>query len=110
MESSPGVGGDYKGLGDLQPPLWDWHQVLHFLLHPVSPFLAQAGIWWEKGDGSESAHTLLPGFLRRAPKGCHRDPDVRLSLLMHIPKPSPPPLQPRMCWSPLAGMVETTPS
>lgn len=110
MESSPGIGGDYKGLGDLRPPLWDWYQVLHFLLHPVPPLLAQPGTWREKGDGNKSAHTLLPGFLRRAPKGCHRDPDVTLSLLMHVPSPLHPHPNPECAGLPVQAWVGTTPS
>ncbi|XP_047618947.1 solute carrier family 23 member 1-like isoform X2 [Phacochoerus africanus] len=89
MESHPGgIRGDCEGLGDLRPPLWDWHQVLHVRLHPGPPLLAQAGMRGAKRGGSEPAHALLPGLLSRAAEGRRRNRDVR-TLLPHGPLASP---------------------
>ena len=89
MESSPGgVLGDYEGLGGLWPSLGDRHQVLHVLLHPVSPLLAQG-----RRSGSAPALAQPLGLRRGAPER-HRHPDVR-RLLLHRPHPvcsSPHPL------------------
>lgn len=90
MEPNPGVFGDNEGLGDLRLPLRGWHPVLLFLLDPVSPLLAQTGRRWDRRGGNEPAHALLPGSLRKASQGSPRNQDIRLSLLTHVPKPSPP--------------------
>lgn len=85
MDSDPGVRRVDEGLEGLQPPLGDRHQVLHVLPRPVPPLLAQTGARWERSRESEPAHTLLPGFLRRAPKRCRRNQDVRRCHLTHAP-------------------------